>query len=132
MERVYAGQTIGGDAVAGTFSVPFTIYWPDGILTRCWDGVVDPHRLYSIIPRQFFEELGVPRDHCQRFRRKDGLVKQVGIGSVRMELDGKTSHNQVVFGDDLHETVIGSITVTVSALASDPERKRLVLGLITL
>ncbi len=130
--RTYAGHTIGGDAVAGTFSVPFVIYGPDGVQARRLEGVVDTRYLYSIVPRQVLEQLGTTREHYQQFRRTDGLVRQLGIGSVQMELNGKTFTNQIVFGDDLHEVVIGSLTLAVFGLAADPKQGQLVPGLLTL
>lgn len=129
-ERVYAGHTIGGDAAAGTFSVDFTIH--AGGQSRALTGLVDTRRLYSIIPAQILEELGIKREDYQRFRREDGFVRQLGIGMARMELHDATATAHIVFGDDRQETVIGSLTLSTFGLAADPEQKRLVKGLLTL
>ncbi len=131
-KRPLAGHTIGGDAAAGTFSADFTIYEPDGIQSRRLNGVVDTRRLYSIVPREILESLGVEREHYRRFRREDGFVRQLGVGLVRMELQGKTSRAHIVFGDDRHETVIGSMTLAAFALAADPAQQQLVPGLLRL
>ena len=131
-KRALAGHTIGGDAAAGTFSVDFTIYGADGIQSHRLNGVVDTRRLYSIVPREILEALEVKREHYRRFRREDGFVRQLGVGLVTMELQSKTSRTHVVFGDDRHETVIGSMTLAAFALAADPEQERLVAGLLTL
>lgn len=37
-----------------------------------------------------------------------------------MELQGKTGRAHIVFGDDRHESVIGSLTLSAFALAADP------------
>ena len=129
-ERVYAGHTIGGDAAAGTFSVDFTIH--AGGQSRALTGLVDTRRLYSIIPAQILEELGIKREDYQRFRREDGFVRQLGTGMVRMELHDATVPVHIVFGDDRQETVIGSLTLSTFGLAADPEQKLLVKGLLTL
>ena len=131
-KRPLAGHTIGGDVAAGTFSVDFTIYGADGIQSRRLNGVVDTRRLYSIVPREILEALEVRREHYRRFRREDGFVRQLGVGLVKMELQGKTSRTYIVFGDDQHETVIGSMTLASFALAADPAHERLVPGLLTL
>ena len=131
-KRALAGHTIGGDTAAGTFSVDFTIYGPDGVQARHLNGVVDARQLYSTVPRETLEALGVKREHYRRFRREDGFVRQLGVGLVKMELQGKTSRVYVVFGDDRRETVIGSMTLATFALAADPEQERLVPGLLTL
>ena len=131
-KRALAGHTIGGDAAAGTFSADFTIYGPDGVQSHRLNGVVDTRRLYSIVPREILESLGVKREHYRRFRREDGFVRQLGVGLVKMELQGKTSRTHIVFGDDRHETVIGSMTLAGFALAADPEQERLAPGLLTL
>lgn len=131
-QRVLAGHTIGGDTTAGTFSVDFTIYGPDGVQARHRNGVVDTRPLYSTVPRETLEALGVKREHYRRFRREDGFVRQLGVGLVKMELQGKTSRAYVVFGDDRRETVIGSMTLAGFALAADPEQEQLIPGLLTL
>ena len=130
MEPVYAGHTIGGNAAAGTFSVDFTIH--AGGQSRTLTGLVDTRRLYSIVPAQILEELGIKRDDYQRFRREDGFVRQLGIGYTRLELHGETAPVHIVFGDDRAETVIGSMTLAVFGLAADPEQKALVKGVLTL
>ncbi len=131
-KSVLAGHTISGDAAAGTFSVEFVIHSIDGIRSRTLTGVVDTRKLYSIVPTQILEELGIKREHYQQFRREDGFTRQLGIGLVKLELQGKSRLAHVVFGDDRHETIIGSMTLATFALAADPERQRLVPGLLRL
>ena len=131
-ERIFAGQTIGGDSVAGTFSIEFTVHSADGLRLRTLTSLVNTRRLYSIIPAQILTELGIQREHYQRFRRADDFVRQLGIGLVKMELQNETGLTHVVFGDDLAETVIGSMTLASFAVAADPEQQRLVPGLLTL
>ena len=129
-EQVYAGHTIGGADTAGSFSVDFTIYANQQ--SRALAGLVDTRRLYSIVPAQILEDLGVKRNDYQRFRRADGFVRQLGIGLALMELQGKTAPVHIVFGDDRQETVIGSMTLATFGLAADPVQERLVQGLLTL
>lgn len=129
-EQVYAGHTIGGADAAGSFSVDFTIYANQQ--SRALTGLVDTRRLYSIIPAQILEDLGIIRDDYQRFRRADGFVRQLGIGLAFMELQGETAPVHIVFGDDRQETVIGSMTLATFGLAADPVQERLVKGLLTL
>lgn len=94
--------------------------------------LVDTRKLHSIVPARILDELGIKREYYQRFRREDGFVRQLGIGLAKTGLQGKTSHDYIVFGDDLHEAVVGSMTLTIFALAADPEQGRLVPGILTL
>ena len=132
-KRTLAGHIIGGHAASGTFSVDFTVHGADGVPSQMLTGLVDTRRLYSIVPAQILAKLGIRREHYRQFRREDGFVRQLGVGLVKMELQGKiafTAH--IVFGDDLHETIIGSMTLAAFALAADPEQRQLVPGLLTL
>ena len=131
-KRTLAGHTIGGHAASGTFSVDFTVHGADDFPSRTLMGLVDTRRLYSIVPAQILAKLGIRREHYRQFRREDGFVRQLGVGLVKMELQGKTALTHVVFGDDLRETVIGSMTLVAFALAADPEQRQLVPGLLTL
>ena len=131
-KRTLAGHTVGGDAKSATFSVDFTVHGADDFPSRTLTGLVDTRRLYSIVPAQILTELGIRREHYRQFRRGDGFVRQLGVGLVKMELQGKIAPAHVVFGDDLHETIIGSMTLAAFALAADPEQRQLVPGLLTL
>lgn len=128
---VYAGQVIGGDA-APTFDMQFTIRSQDEEQSRTLTGIVNAQKLYSIVPARILDELGVTRRDYVRFLREDGLVRQLGVGWATMELQSKTSHTCIVFGDDPNETVIGRMTLTDFAFAADPDQKRLIPGVFTL
>lgn len=130
--RDYAGHTIGGNALAGTFSVEFTIYGPDGTPSAPLTGVVDTRRVHTVVPRDILETLGVQREYYERFRREDGFVRNLGVGLARMELMGKAHSEYIVFGDDPHEIVIGSLTLAGFGLAADPAEQRLTPGLLIL
>ena len=76
--------------------------------------------------------LGIKREHYRRLRRDDGFVRQLGVGLVKMALQNKTSLTHIVFGDDRHEIIMGSLALSTFGLAADPEQKRLVPGLLAL
>lgn len=130
--EVDAGQTVGGDANAGSFSADFVLCSPDGKQRFCLTGLVDTRRPYTIVPRETLEALGVKREHYQRFRREDGFVRNLGVGFVKMELQGKMGSAHIVFGDDCHETIIGSLALARFGLAADPARQELIPGLLRL
>ena len=130
--RVYAGHTVGGNDRAGTFSVSFTLNGADGTQSRLLTGVVDTRKLHTIVPREILEALGIKREHYRRFRREDGFVRNLGVGLVRIELQGHVGSTHIVFGDDRHETVIGSMTLARFALAVDPDQEKLIPGVLTL
>ncbi|MYC31683.1 MAG: hypothetical protein F4X64_00705 [Chloroflexi bacterium] len=128
---VYAGQVISGDT-APTFDMQFTIWGQDEVQSRTLTGIVNAQKLYSIVPAQILDELGITRRDYVRFQREDGLVRQLGLGWAKLELQSKTSHTYIIFGDDPNETVIGSMTLIDFAFAADPDQKRLIPGVFSL
>ena len=128
---VYAGQVISGGAEP-TFDVEFIIRGQDEAKSHTLIGKVNAQKLYSIVPARILDELGITRRDYVRFRREDGFVRQLGVGWAKMELQSKTSHTCIVFGDDPNETVIGSMTLVDFAFAADPDQKRLIPGVFRL
>ena len=129
-QHILAGYTVGGKL--GTFSVDFTIWNPDRTQSSVLTGLVDTRVLKTVVPAQILDDLAIEKRYTEGFILSDGSRQELAIGWVEMKLQGETRYSHIVFGPDPDTIILGSMTLTVFALAADSENLRLIPGLLLL
>ena len=124
------GTTVGG--ALGTFYADFTLWGPDRIRSRTLNGLVDTGASYTLVPASILEELGIERFETRTFTLADGSRREMSIGLVDLELDGRIRTVYVLFGDEKGPGVLGSMALSAFALAADAKNRRLIPGELTL
>ena len=127
---ILPGTTVGGEV--GTFSVDFVIWSRDRTSHRTLNGLVDTGASFSLIPESVLDELGVEREEAVNFRLADGTRRELFIGRVDMDLEGRTRNVYVVFGTDSNNVLLGAMAMEAFALAADAKNRRLIPAELTL
>ena len=124
------GTTVGG--AVGTFYADFTLWGPDRIRSRTLNGLVDTGASYTMVSASILEELGVRRADTENFILADGSRREMSIGLVDMELDGRHRSVYVIFGPEDVKVLLGAMALEAFALAADAKNRRLIPGELTL
>ena len=124
------GTTVGG--AVGTFYADFTLWSPDHTRSRTLNGLVDTGAAYTRVPASILEELGIARFETRTFSLADGSRREMSIGLVDLELEGRHRTVYVLFGDEKGQVVLGSMALSAFALAADAKNRRLIPGELTL
>ena len=127
---VLPGTTVGG--AVGTFYAEFTLWNQDHTRSRTLNGLVDTGASYTLVPASILEELGIARFETRTFSLADGSRREMSIGLVDLELDGRRRTVYVLFGDEKGKVVLGSMALSAFALAADAKNRRLIPGELTL
>ena len=128
---ILPGTTVRGEV--GTFKSDFVIRKQGGSeRSEALSGVVDTGASYSVIPAAILDALGVEREQSVNFTLADGSKRDMDIGWVQMELEGRTGHVYVVFGQDNGPILLGAMALETFALAADAKNRRLIPGQATL
>lgn len=128
---ILPGTTVGGEV--GTFKADFVIR--NRVNTgrsETLNGVVDTGASYTVVPAPILDELGVEREQSVNFTLADGSKRDMDIGWVQMELEGRMGHVYVVFGPDNSPILLGAMALETFALAADAKNRRLIPGQATL
>ena len=128
---ILPGTTVGGEV--GTFKADFVIRdrTKNG-RSQALSGVVDTGASYTVVPATILDALGVEREQSINFTLADGSKRDMDIGWVQMELEGRTGHVYVVFGPDNSPVLLGAMALETFALAADAKNRCLVPGQATL
>ena len=124
------GTTVGG--AVGTFYADFTLWSPDHTRSRTLNGLVDTGASYTLVPASILEELGIARFETRTFTLADGSRREMSIGLVDLELEGRSRMVYVLFGAEKGQALLGSMALSAFALASDAKNRRLIPGELTL
>ena len=128
---ILPGTTVGGEV--GTFMADFVIRkQADSERSEALSGVVDTGASYTVVPATILETLGVEREQSINFTLADGSKRDMDIGWVQMELEGRTGHVYCVFGPDNSPILLGAMALETFALAADAKNWRLIPGQSTL
>ncbi len=128
---ILPGTTVGGEV--GTFKVDFVIRNRlDTGRSETLSGVVDTGASYTVVPAPILDELGVEREQSVNFTLADGSKRDMDIGWVQMELEGRMGHVYVVFRPDNSPILLGAMALETFALAADAKNRRLIPGQATL
>ena len=124
------GTTVGG--AVGTFYADFTLWSPDRIRYRTLNGLVDTGASYTLVPASILEELGIAKFETRTFTLADGSRREMALGLVDLELEGRHRTVYVLFGDEKGKVALGSMALSSFALAADAKNRRLIPGELTL
>ena len=124
------GTTVGG--AVGTFSADFTLWSQDHTRSRTLNGRVDTGVSYTLVPAAILEELGIERFETRTFSLADGSRREMSIGLVDLELEGRHRTVYVLFGAESGKALLGSMALSAFALAADAKNRRLIPGELTL
>ena len=127
---ILPGTTVGGEV--GTFSVDFTIWNRDHTESRTLSGLVDTGAPYTMVPESILNDLGIEPFDTERFRLADGSRRELSLGWVEMELDGRRRPTYVIFGSDDNNVLLGAMALEAFGLAADARYRRLIPAELTL
>lgn len=127
---VLPGTTVGGPV--GTFYADFTLLSRDRTRARTLNGLVDTGASYTMVPASILDELGVEREDTETFILADGSRRELSIGLVAMELDGRRRSVYAIFGAEGAGILLGAMALEVFALSADAKNRRLIPGMLTL
>ena len=116
----------------GTFSVDFTIWNRDHTESRTLSGLVDTGASYTMVPESILNDLGIEPFDTERFRLADGSRRELSLGWVEMELDGRRRPTYVIFGSDDNNVLLGAMALEAFGLAADARYRRLIPAELTL
>ncbi|HEU0168763.1 MAG TPA: aspartyl protease family protein [Chloroflexota bacterium] len=108
----------------GVFSYPLTLIGPEGETTV--DAMVDTGAVFSFVPEDVLDRLGVPRRERRRFLLADGRASEFDLGDVLARIDGREVATRCVFGDPGGPILLGAYTLEGLLLGVDPHNKRLI------
>lgn len=101
----------------------FRVKGPKG--AKSLDLIVDTGLVYTWIPDQILERLGVARADTIRFTTIEGRRVRRDVGETVVEYDGSARHCVVVFGRPVDASVLGVTALENLALEVDPATKKL-------
>jgi clan AA aspartic protease len=97
----------------------------DGGRTRDVKCLVDSGAVYSLIPGEVLEDLGI-RPHSSRdFVLADGQVVHRRLATATFEYEGRRGDSMVVVGEPGDDALLGASTLEGFGLVLDPFRREL-------
>ncbi len=110
----------------GIFRVPIQAGNRDGNRFVPLDALVDTGAMFTWIPRDVLETLGVVGEEEWPFVLAEGREVQYPVAWIQVKLQGHTRPTIVVFGDPGTEPRLGAFTLAGFRLAADPVNHRLI------
>src|SRR5437763_1307311 len=87
--------------------------------------VVDSGAVYSVVPRDVLEDLGIRSIARQEFRLADGSRVARDKGVALFRYGHRVGGADVIFGESGDSTLLGAMTLEALGLALDPLRREL-------
>ncbi|MBI1874616.1 MAG: aspartyl protease family protein [Acidobacteria bacterium] len=87
--------------------------------------LIDSGAIYSVVPREILDRLGIRPLAKQEFRLADGtkIVREKGVALFRYQ--GQVGGADVIFGEAGDSVLLGAFTLEALGLALDPFRREL-------
>lgn len=82
--------------------------------------LADSGALYSIVPADVLNRLGVQRTHVEEFELADGRVIERALGIAHFTVRHRQSVVNVIFGEPGDSTLLGVVTLEELGLVIDP------------
>ncbi len=89
------------------------------------DLLVDTGAVYSIVPGEILERLGIEAAERRRFRMADGRRVNRKVGGAWFECDGRRGATPVIFGKRNDANILGATALEALGLTIDPTKKTL-------
>lgn len=87
--------------------------------------LVDTGAIYSVVPRERLEALGVAHLERHQFTLADGTHQAYDVGEAFFELAGKVGTSKVIFGPPGVVPLLGALTLESLALMVNPVTREL-------
>lgn len=82
--------------------------------------LVDTGAIYSLLPRNLLEEIGIEPEWERKFRQASGREITRRVGEARFRYDDYEGTSPVVFGREGDRPLLGVVTLEVLGLEVDP------------
>lgn len=109
----------------GVFSVSIEIVGPKG-QRRQTEAIVDSGAIYSWLPEEIMDELGIVKKFKRSFRVATGQTLERHVGEAIVILNGESLTTLFIFGDRGSEALLGAYTLEGFGLGVDTVNKRLI------
>jgi clan AA aspartic protease len=89
------------------------------------EAVVDTGAIYTMLPEDLLDSLGVQRLESDIFELADDSLVEYAIGSATLRLQGRTLPAPVVFARPENTPLLGATTLEIFRLVADPVNEQL-------
>ena len=89
------------------------------------EAMVDTGAVITCVPASLLRDLGIEPSWQQRFQFAQGEIREMGVGSVLMRLEGKEFPTQVLFNEEGTRPLLGAMALDGGFFGVDPHNKRL-------
>ena len=110
----------------GTFSVELEVGNPDREEFVAIQAMVDTGAIYTMLPEDLLDRLGVARLETDIFEMADDSLVEYAIGSATVRLYGRSLPVPVVFARSDNTPLLGATTLEIFRLVADPVNEQLV------
>ena len=87
--------------------------------------LVDSGAIYTVVPAEDLEELGISAHSEEEFELADGEVIKRKVGDAYFEYKGKRGSAPVVFGEKGDSKLLGVLTLEALGFVLDPLRREI-------
>lgn len=109
----------------GTFSVEIEVGNPSREEFVAVEALVDTGAIYTMLPEDLLDRLGVPRLETDIFELADDSLVEYPVGDAVVRLQGRMRTVPVVFTRPENTLLLGATTLEIFRLVADPVNERL-------
>ena len=84
--------------------------------------LADTGALYSIVPTEILDRIGVEPTHVEEFELADGSVIERRMGVAHVTLRNRQAAANVIFGEPGDSTLLGVVTLEELGFVIDPSK----------
>ena len=110
----------------GTFSVELEVGNPSREEFVAVQAMVDTGAIYTMIPEDILDRLGIPRLETDIFELADDSLVEYPIGDAVVRLQGRMRTVPVVFTRPNNTPLLGATTMEIFRLVPDPVNEQLI------
>ena len=110
----------------GTFSVELEVGNPAREEFVSVQAMVDTGAIYTMIPEDILDGLGIPRLETDIFELADDSLVEYPIGDAVVRLQGRIRSVPVVFGSPVNTPLLGATALEIFRLVADPVNEQLI------
>lgn len=110
----------------GTFQVEMAVANPESGASRSVQAVVDTGATLTTLPLSLAEDLGLHQEDTAVVQLGDGTVRQLGVSTARLTVQGRTRTTSVLFSPGGSPPLLGAVSLEAMGFAVDPVGRRLV------
>jgi predicted aspartyl protease len=87
--------------------------------------LVDSGAIFSVVPSDVLQKLGVEPDELKTFSLADGQTMARSVGDAYFQFQGKGGYSKVIFGEKDDGLLLGALTLEALGLMLDPLKREL-------